>query len=270
MSENYNVADDIKNLLVDISQLQHLPNNPRSGDVDAIAASYSEFGQMRPIVVRPNDDGTATIIAGNHQVMAAKKLGWTHIAAVQMKADDARAIAFALADNRTVELGKTEDEKLFSMLNEIWDDYPSLLDELGWDEFEIAALDESVAYAEKMDTDIGTGYVPPEIILPINNDKSSLSTSERTNITANIDESGDARLEAKNTVDTKDAISLGSSAVGLSQSVKAVVQYTLVFDDAEQQRHWYDFVRYLKNSPVYEGETTAQRLMEFIDAHADF
>jgi len=42
-----------------------------------------------------------------------------------------------------------------------------------------------------------------------------------------------------------------------------------MFDDADQQRHWYDFIRYLKNSTVYEGDTTAQRLMMFIDAHTD-
>lgn len=263
-----NISEDIKSLAVDISTLVHLENNPRKGDVDSIASSYKEFGQVRPIVVRPNGDGTATIIAGNHQVIAAKKLGWTHIAAVSTEFDDARAVAFALADNRTAELGHTDDRQLFQVLDEIKDEYSEFLDLLGWDEFELAALDETVSYAEKMDTDIGTAYVAPELVIPVT--KQQLTQSEKSMISASTDNDGETRLEAADSVNTKDAVSFGSSAVGLSQSAKAVVQYSLVFDDAEQQRRWYDFIRYLKNSPVYNGDTTSQRLIEFIEAHADF
>ena len=50
----------------------------------------------------------------------------------------------------------------------------------------------------------------------------------------------------------------------------AVVQYTLVFDDADQQKDWYQFIRYLKSSPVYEGDTTSERLMNFVQSHADY
>ena len=92
---SYKVDKSLHSLLVDITTLIALPGNPRRGNIDAIIASYSEFGQMKPIVIRPNDDGTSTVIAGNHQVAAARKLGWTHIAAVPMDADDGKAIAFA-------------------------------------------------------------------------------------------------------------------------------------------------------------------------------
>ena len=262
-----NVNDDIQSLLISIDTLLPLQNNPRKGDVDAIAASYSEFGQVKPIVVRPNGDGTSTVVAGNHQLEAAKRLGWTHIAAVSMSVDDARAIAFALADNRTMELGHTEQDQLFTLLDDIRPEYYELLDGLGWDEFEMAALDETAAYAAKMDTDIGTGYIPPEMVIPGN--EKAINSTPRDKVTATIDNDGEARLTATEKVDISDAVSLGSAAVGLSKTAKAVVQYTLIFDDAEQQKRWYDFIRFLKSSAVYEGETTAQRLMEFISVHTE-
>ena len=69
------IHESIKKLAKPIDKLLPLENNPRRGDVDAIAASYAEFGQVKPIVVKDNGDDTFTVIAGNHQVEAAKKLG---------------------------------------------------------------------------------------------------------------------------------------------------------------------------------------------------
>jgi hypothetical protein len=51
---------------------------------------------------------------------------------------------------------------------------------------------------------------------------------------------------------------------------RAVVQYSLVFDDPTQQRLWYDFMRWLRNDPAQDGDTIAERLMGFLEAHADF
>lgn len=260
------IHESIKHLAVDINTLFPLEGNPRVGNVDAIAASYDEFGQIKPIVVRPNADGTATVIAGNHQLEAAKKLGWTEIAVVQMDADDKRALAFALADNRTNELGHSEPQLLDEILSQISSDYQEFLSDLGWDEFELAALSEQ---ADRLDAieNSESGYIAPVINVNWNDGESDGLSS---NITAEIGNDGNARMIADKSVDTQKAVTAGSTAIGAAGTSKAVVQYTLVFDDAEQQRHWYDFVRFLKSSPVYGGDTTAQRLMEFIDAHADF
>ncbi len=73
------IHESLKPLAVDINSLEQLEGNPRKGDIDAIAASYQEFGQVKPIVARKNDDGTMTVIAGNHQLQAAKRLGWDKI-----------------------------------------------------------------------------------------------------------------------------------------------------------------------------------------------
>ena len=65
------IHPSIKKLAKPIDSLLPLEGNPRRGDIGAIAASYREFGQVKPIVVRDNEDGTFTVIAGNHQLEAA-------------------------------------------------------------------------------------------------------------------------------------------------------------------------------------------------------
>lgn len=259
---SHNIHESIKHLAVDIDILHPLPNNPRIGNIEAIAASYEEFGQVKPIVVRPNEDGTATVIAGNHQLEAARRLGWSQIAVVRMEADDQRALAFALADNRTNELGHSDPQLLDDILGQISSEYQDFLGDLGWDEFELAALSEQADRLDAIET-TETGYVAPVITNWEQDEGESSITAER-------DDQGTARMVADKSVDTQRAVTTGATSLSGGGSSKAVVQYTLVFDDPDQQRKWYDFIRYLKSSPVYGGDTTAERLMEFIDAHADF
>jgi hypothetical protein len=255
----HNADESLTSLLVDITTLVPLENNPRKGNIDAIVSSYREFGQLKPIVVRPNADGTATVIAGNHQFQAAKRLGWTHIAAVQYEADDARAIAFALADNRTNELGYTDALALNTSIQEISSDYSELLEELGWDMFEMAAISEQ-AYRVERASESEQGYVPPVIVNPFDN-ASKIAVEET--------EDG-SRLVPASEVDSRKLASTGSTVIGASGIKNAIVQYSLVFDDVEQQSKWYSFIRWLKSDPSIDGDTTAERLINFIDAHADY
>jgi len=243
-----------------IDVLVPLENNPRKGDVDAIAASYAEFGQVKPIVVKDNDDGTFTIVAGNHQVQAAKKLGWDKIAAVVLDGDNARAIAFALADNRTMELGNTDQGQVIDMIAELGNQYSELLDELKWDDFEQAAMTEWQNKNSDDDDDDQRGYIAPVLQNPVNSD----------NVDIEEDDDGGQKFTANANIDAVDAATRGSTAVGASTSSQAIVQYTLVFDTPEQQKDWYQFIRYLRSSPVYSGTTTAERLMDFVKSHADY
>jgi len=254
-----NIHPSIKKLAKPISVLTQLENNPRRGDIDAIAASYQEFGQVKPIVARDNGDGTFTVIAGNHQVQAAKKLGWQEIAVVVMDVEDTRAIAFALADNRTMELGHSDQSQIIDMITQISSEYPALLEELRWDEFEMAAMTEWQTRNGSDDDseDIG-GYVAPVMI----------NNLDDVDIEEAVD--GGIKLSANKEVNPIDAVTRGSNAVGVGGSSQAVVQYTLVFDNPEQQKNWYQFIRFLRSSTVYEGSTTAERLMEFVNQHADF
>lgn len=268
---NHNIHESIKSLARPLDDLIHLQGNPRIGNIDAIAASYAEFGQVRPIVVRPNTDGTATVIAGNHQLEAARRLGWTHIAVVEMDADDSRAMAFALADNRTNELGHTDDTLLHAAMEYIIDDFGDLLEDLGWDEFELAMLDLDIERGE-----LATPGVYEQPILRDLDEIASTTTSlpaptqtfnSPQNIVTTREENGDVTINAAEGTDIKTAITQGSGAVGAGGNTKSIVQYTLVFDDAAQQRKWYDFLRWLRNDVGVSGETTAEKLIDFIEQH---
>lgn len=256
-----NINASIQHLSVAIDQLSGLPNNPRKGDVEAIMASYAQFGQVKPIVARPNDDGTLTVIAGNHQLEAARRLGWDSIAVVQLNVDEKTALAYAMADNRTVELGYTDEQLLADILGQISDDYSDLLESLQYDAFEVAAIQSAANTVESI---LDDGYVPPVIY------REPPSQDLRDQVSVSTTDKGETKIEALPHVDTRAAVATGSTSVNASGSQKAVIQYTLVFDDAEQQRHWYNFIRFVRNSPAYDGETTAERLMSFIDSHADF
>jgi ParB-like chromosome segregation protein Spo0J len=256
---NHKIDPSLKSLAVDIDSLIPLPGNPRRGDVDAIAVSYDEFGQVKPVVIRPNDDGTATVIAGNHQVEAAKKLGWTHIAAVPMEADDNRAITFALTDNRVSELGETDEELLKSMILDVDDDYFEILEGLGWDEFEISVMEISREAHEQI-KETGSGYVPPVIVNPdpIKNSAALESNNPESR-----------KIEAPKSLDQGQAVISGASQ-SVSNAPKIVVQYNLVFDDQDQQRRFYDFLKWLRSDPGNDGDSTAEKLIMFLEGHADF
>jgi ParB family chromosome partitioning protein len=255
------ISKDLMPLALNVDDLIPLEKNPRKGNIEAIMSSYEEFGQMKPIVVRPNSDGTFTVIAGNHQLQAAKKLGWTKIAAVQMNANDDRAIAFALADNRTMELGHTDPAILNEMVIDLYDDFPELFDGLGWDEFEIAAIEET-QIASEIISPIADAYFTPVIQKPI-------EPSAPVNINVEESEDGVRRIVAGNDIDHNRVAVSGSTIVSPGSSPQAVVQYTIVFDNPDQQRKWYDFVRYLRNDPGISGTTTAEKLMDFIDMHTE-
>jgi hypothetical protein len=254
------ISKDLLPLALSVEDLKPLQKNPRKGNVEAIMSSYKEFGQMKPIVVRPEGDGTYVVIAGNHQLQAAKNLGWEKIAAVQMNVDEAQAVAFALADNRTMELGHTDNSVLNEMVVDMWDDFPELFEGLGWDEFEIAAIEESQFASEEV-SPIADGYFTPVMV---NNPPQA-----PVNIIVEEDADGDRKIVAGKDVDHNQVAISGSTLVSPGSAPQAVVQYTIVFDNPDQQRRWYDFVRYLRNDPGISGTTTAEKLIDFIDMHTE-
>ena len=257
----HNVNEALQEFLMPLDSLTALPHNPRVGNVEAIMASYQEFGQVKPIVVRPNTDGTATVLAGNHQVEAVRRLGWTHIAVVPIDADDKRAVAFALADNRTVELGHTDLVGASHMIIEIVDEYNDLMESLKWDDYEIAYYEEQ---AQKVPgTDDTVGFITPVLVDVV---------GEAAEILAGMVQEGEdgiRQIVADDSVDHGDVAIQGSTTLVPGAAPRAVVQYTIVFDDPEQQKRWYDFIRWLRNNPGYDGTTTGQKILSFVDAHSE-
>jgi len=144
------IIESLQPLAVAIESLTGLESNPRKGDVAAVAASLARFGQRKPIVAR-KDDGT--IIAGNHTWQAAKKLGWKEIAVAFVGDDDVTAQAYALADNRTAELGSYDEELLLQMIQEIQKIDEDLLADTGWAQKDFEQLVEKLGIVEQLDVD---------------------------------------------------------------------------------------------------------------------
>jgi hypothetical protein len=118
MTDKHQIADDLTTLAYPIEKLKHLDGNPRKGNVEAVKKSYEKFGQRKPIVATKDGE----VISGNHQLAAAKELGWNKIAVVFTDDDELTAKAFALADNRTADLGTYDDDLLADMLGSVSSD----------------------------------------------------------------------------------------------------------------------------------------------------
>jgi hypothetical protein len=135
-------AKGLEGLLEPIDGIVELNDNPRRGDVDAVKRSYDRFGQRKPIVVRHDEDGVAVCIAGNHQLRAARELGWESIA-VSWGDDltDDEAKAYALADNRIAELGDYEIDVLANAVLELHAKDATLAEAAGYSEEAVKAFD---------------------------------------------------------------------------------------------------------------------------------
>ena len=100
---------------VSIDALIPDPSNARMHDeinIAAIKGSLAKFGQQKPIVITKNN----VVVAGNGTLEAAKALGWTDINVVYSDLSGTEAIAFAIADNRTAELGSWNKDILGKQL----------------------------------------------------------------------------------------------------------------------------------------------------------
>lgn len=116
------IAEPLRALAVPIDTLTLDPANARTHDernLSAIKGSLSRFGQRLPIVVQKQG---LIVRAGNGRVMAARALGWTHIAAVVVDESEVEATAFAIADNRSAELAEWDDESLAKLLQSLPED----------------------------------------------------------------------------------------------------------------------------------------------------
>lgn len=79
------------------------PHQPRvhfdEESLTELAASIAEMGVLQPILVRPLDDGTFELIAGERRWRAAQRAGLTSIPAVVRTTDDVGSVEQALVEN---------------------------------------------------------------------------------------------------------------------------------------------------------------------------
>lgn len=115
VGENINGA--LGGLARPISKLKPDPRNARKHSprsIESIKESLASFGQQKPIVILKG----GTVIAGNGTLEAARQLGWKRLACVEF-ADEERARAYALADNRAAELSAWDVDELLDQLKEL-------------------------------------------------------------------------------------------------------------------------------------------------------
>jgi ParB/RepB/Spo0J family partition protein len=113
------IAEPLRPLAIPISSINFDPDNARlhsDENIEAIAKSLKEFGQDQPLVVQKQG---MIVRKGNGRLKAALQLGWEWIAAFVVDENDVRAVARAIADNRTAELATWDEEKLAKMLQSI-------------------------------------------------------------------------------------------------------------------------------------------------------
>jgi ParB-like chromosome segregation protein Spo0J len=156
---NATIIKGLHPLVVEIGTLTPDAENARSHDernIESIAASLRRYRQRKPIVVQA--DGNR-VRAGNGTLQAAKRLGWTHIAAVVVEENDVEAAAYAIADNRTAELAEWD----FEMFHQLIDKYHLDTTEhaLGFSVEEISNIMTAKAWDEGDLQDV-TGAAPSE------------------------------------------------------------------------------------------------------------
>lgn len=99
-----------------VTDLTPHPDNPRRGDVQAIAASVQANGFYGAVVAQLS---TGYVLAGNHRLLAAKQGGASEIPVIWLDVDDDRARRILLADNKTSDFGHYDEAALAEFLTDL-------------------------------------------------------------------------------------------------------------------------------------------------------
>jgi hypothetical protein len=131
--------DALRPFLVPLKRLKLNPKNQRKHTATAVSSQQQvlkEFGQQTPIVV----DKQGVVRKGNKTMMAAKKIGWTHVAAVRTNLEDELALkGYEVSDNRSSELSDWNAEALAVDVQELVGRYD--LVEMGlWKPYELEPM----------------------------------------------------------------------------------------------------------------------------------
>lgn len=147
------------------------PRNPRLGDVEAIVESLEQHGQYRPIVANIRNN---RVVAGNHTLTAARRLGWQEIQVAWVDVDEDEELRILLADNRTSDLGRYDPQALDNLLGELKESQLGLAG-TGYDAAEIDSLLKSLEAdidAEVEEMQAGpedTGFIKYTLMIPREN-----------------------------------------------------------------------------------------------------
>jgi ParB-like chromosome segregation protein Spo0J len=101
---------------VKIELLKSHPQNPRVGDVKAIAESIKANGWWGTVVVQKT---TNHVLAGNHRVVAAESLDIKEVPVYWVDVDDDQALKILLADNKTNDMATYDLGVLSDLLKDL-------------------------------------------------------------------------------------------------------------------------------------------------------
>jgi len=175
-----------------------------------------------------------------------------------------------------MELGYTEPEILNELIIEINDYYPELLDGLGWDEFQMAELEQTLVREDRQIIDSGS-YVPPILLTQKNenDDGSDISDEDfekeddenpldSSLVSVSTQDDGQNKISLKPLSNQDDVAIRGSTVALRGAAPNATVTVQITFDTTEQQSLWYEFVKFLKSNSDYSGTTVGEKLINFI------
>jgi len=117
------IREELKGQKKPINSIKPHPKNVRQGDVGAIAQSLEAHGQYTPILVQKK---TGHIVKGNHTWAAAKVLGWTEVAVLELDISDRNALELLLTDNKTSDQAMYDENALAELLESLSKDKQSL------------------------------------------------------------------------------------------------------------------------------------------------
>ena len=121
-----------------IEKLQVWENNPRKNDkaADKLTGMIEEYGFINPIII----DQNGTIRAGHTRLKAANKLGQKTVPVlIHNFANEAQAIGYAIADNKTSEWAEWDFEELKDLMQGLDDDGFDL-EKTGFGESQLAGI----------------------------------------------------------------------------------------------------------------------------------
>lgn len=133
------IVEPLRPLAVPVADLVLDPKNAREHgeeDLAELSAWLDESGQDQAILVQQEGN---IVRKGNGRVMAAQRLGWTHIAAVVVDISEADGVKRAVVDNRIAERSKWNTPHLMEALTFL-DEEGAALGELGFDDAFMAKL----------------------------------------------------------------------------------------------------------------------------------
>lgn len=155
----WQLGDPVPDHWVPADELHVAPDNPKIGDVSAIAHSIRVTGFFGFIYAQAETD---LIIVGAHRYKGGLANGMTHFPVIRWDVDDTTRRRWMLADNRYAELGHWNDPVLAGVLDSfVVEDVT--LDGTGFDDDFLASLKLSMAGVPEMPDDPagGGGVVPP-------------------------------------------------------------------------------------------------------------